>query len=163
MMANAKEQPIRVYEVMSFPVVTAFEDDTIKSIALKMLQHKIGSVVVTDRNNKETGIITQGDIVRFFATAKPNEDLFNLEAKELMSSPLVYIGGDKELDVAAKKMVDYKVKKLCVRDADRKLAGMITDNDIMKNASYLISVLASMVNTGYALDAEVAEEVQSAQ
>jgi CBS domain-containing protein len=146
---NPDEQSLKVFEIMSFPVVTAQEDDDIKSVALKMLKHKIGAVIITNKNGLEKGIITQGDIVRFFATSAQKDDLYALKAKELMSAPLICIGGDKELEVAADVMVRNKVKKLCVRDADRKLAGIITDNDIMKHSRYLIDTLIDMINTGY--------------
>ncbi len=146
------ERSLKVYEIMSFPIVTSFEDDDIKSIAVKMLKHKIGSVIVTNRTGKELGIITQGDIIRLLASSKHKDVLYTFKARELMSEPLIWISGDKELEFAAKTMVKYKIKKLCVRDANKKLAGMITDNDIMKNASYLIDVLTEMINTGYVRD-----------
>ena len=142
-------QSLRVHEIMSFPVVTANVNDDLKRILTKMLKHEIASVVITDKSGSGTGIITQGDIIRFFASSNTKSNLFSTKAKELMSTPLIFIDGDTELEAAAKRMVEHKVKKLCVRDANNNLIGMLTDNDIMKNASYLIDVLIEMVETGY--------------
>lgn len=143
-------QPLKVYEIMSFPAVTVDAKEDLKTITTKMLKHRIASVIITGKEGKELGIVTQGDIIRFLASANEKEDIMHhTKARELMSSPLIFIEGDKELEVAARKMAEYKVKKLCVRDANTNLVGMITDNDIMKNASYLIDVLIEMVETGY--------------
>ena len=66
-----------------------------------------------------------------------------------MSKSLVYIYGDTKIEEAAKKMVQYKIKKLLVMDKEKNLMGIVTDNDIMKNASYLIDVLVEMINAGH--------------
>lgn len=146
---DSEVQSVRVYEVMSHPVVTAHEDEELKSVAIKMLKRKIGSVIITDKTDNWVGIITQGDIVRCLATSAPNVPIYSMKAKELMSAPLISVEGDKLIEEAARVMVDSKIKKLCVRDADGNMVGMITDNDIMKNSGELIDVLMGVINTGY--------------
>lgn len=139
---------LEVHEIMSYPVVTVFEEEELKEAASKMVKHGIGSVVVINRSGKAKGIITQGDIVRRFAS-KPKGALYIMKARELMSKPLVFIKGTEKLEDAVETMKKYKVKKLCVMDGNGELVGIITDNDIMKNAGYLIDVLVDMINTGY--------------
>lgn len=140
------EQSLKVYEIMTVPVITAFEEDDIKSVASKMLKHRIGSLIVTNKKGNEVGIITQGDIIRYFAS---DGDIMHSKAFEVMSAPLICIDGGKTLEDAARKMADYRVKKLCVKDANNKMVGIVTDNDIMKNASYLIDVLKEVIVSGY--------------
>jgi len=141
-------RPLLVREIMSSPVITAQEDDSIGDVASTMHKRKIGAVIVVDKNGKPVGMITQGDIVRRLV-AKKEEHLLSAKAKQVMSRPIIFIEQDKSLDEAARTMVAKRVKKLCVVDNSKKLVGIVTDNDIMKNSSYLIEVLSEMINTGY--------------
>ncbi|MDE1824727.1 MAG: CBS domain-containing protein [Candidatus Micrarchaeota archaeon] len=142
------KQMLRVYEIMSYPVITAGEGEDIKGVAQKMQKYRIGSVVVLNRAKKAEGIITQGDIVRRFAEKKMKGTLYTLKARNLMSKPLKFIGEDETLEEAARTMVEYRVKRLCVVDKEKKkLVGIVTDNDIMKNANYLIDILGEILST----------------
>ncbi|MEM3204870.1 MAG: CBS domain-containing protein [Candidatus Micrarchaeaceae archaeon] len=133
---------------MSFPVITATADESIKKIALKMKSNRISSVVVVDKGNVPIGIVTQGDIVERLI-AKTRNLLF-AKAKNVMSTPVITIKGDVTLENAANTMAKNRIKKLCVVDDNGKLVGIITEGDIVKNASSLIDVLREMINTGYA-------------
>jgi CBS domain-containing protein len=147
-----------VDDVMSFPVVTAKEKDGIRAVAAKMQKHQIGAVVIVNKLNEPVGIITHGDIVRRVVTRK--RSLLFTKAKHAMSKPIIAVNKDEKLEDAARLMVNRKVKRLCVIDRSNRLIGIVTDNDIMKNSSYLIDVLNEMINTGYIKEAgEVELEV----
>ncbi|MDE1869589.1 MAG: CBS domain-containing protein [Candidatus Micrarchaeota archaeon] len=142
---------IIINDIMSHPVVTADLGDKIKTIAIKMEAHHVGSVVVVDRDNRPLGIITKGDIVRRLVTKK--RSMFKMmlftKAKSVMSKPILAIGKHKRIEHAAKLMMENKVKRLCVVDDDGRLLGIVTDNDIMKHSSALIEVLNEIIDTGY--------------
>ncbi|MGC8648275.1 MAG: CBS domain-containing protein [Candidatus Micrarchaeia archaeon] len=137
-----------VNDIMSSPVITAREDESVKSVAAKMKAHNIGGVVVVDKEGLPIGMITERDIVRKLL-AGTKRTLFFAKAKHIMSKPLLTITKDRKLEEAAKYMADSKVKRLCVVDENRKLIGIITESDITRNASYLIDVLNEMISTGY--------------
>ena len=141
-----------VSDVMSFPVITSRETDSIKVVAQKMSTHRVGGVVIVNKNNEPVGIITQGDIVKRLVT-KGRRILFFSKAKHIMSKPVVSIDREMKIEHAAKFMVRSKIKRLCVVDKFNKLVGMVTDSDIMKNSGYLIDVLNEMINTGYVEEA----------
>lgn len=142
---------IIINDIMSHPVVTADVNDKIKSIAVKMEAHHVGSVVVVDRDNRPLGIITKGDIVRRLVTKKRTmlKMMLFTKAKSAMSKPIVTIGKQQRIEQAAKEMMDKKIKRLCVVDTDGRLLGIVTDNDIMKHSSELIGVLNEIIDTGY--------------
>lgn len=142
---------IIVNDIMSHPVVTADVNDKIKSIAVKMEAHHVGSVVVVDRDNRPLGVITKGDIVRRLVTKKRFmlKMMLFTKAKSVMSKPIVAIGKHSKIEEAAKTMMDRKVKRLCIVDTDGRLLGIVTDNDIMKHSSALIEVLNEIIDTGY--------------
>ncbi len=129
-----------VNDIMSSPVITAREDESVKSVAAKMKAHNIGGVVVVDKEGLPIGMITERDIVRKLL-AGTKRTLFFAKAKHIMSKPLLTITKDRKLEEAAKYMADSKV--------NRKLIGIITESDITSNASYLIDVLNEMISTGY--------------
>jgi len=136
-----------VNEVMTFPVVTGSEKESIKSIAQKMKKHNISSVVIVNKENTPIGIVTQGDIIKRLLSKKRN--LLFAKAKDVMTSPVIKITKEKKLEDAAKYMVEKKVKRLCVVDETDRLIGILTHEDVVKNASYLIDVLKEALNTGY--------------
>ncbi|MEM3227641.1 MAG: CBS domain-containing protein [Candidatus Micrarchaeaceae archaeon] len=148
----ADTRSLLVNDIMSSPVVTAKEDESIRSIATKMKKYEIGSVVIVDKDNIPIGIITERDIVRRLL-AGSKHTLFFTKAKHAMSRPVFTITKEKKLEEAARYMANNKIKKLCVVDENKKLIGIITEEDITKNASYLIDVLNEMISTGYTHEA----------
>lgn len=146
---------ILINDIMSNPVVTASERESIKSIAAKMKVHDVGSVIVINPHGEPVGVITKGDIVRRLITKKRHifKMMLFTKAKSAMSTPVITIGKNKRIEEAAKFMMQRKVKRLCVVDEDRKLLGIITDNDIMRHSSALIEVLNEIIDTGYIKEA----------
>jgi len=136
-----------VEDVMSRPVITARGDDSIKSIAQKMNKYGVNSIVIVDEKNIPIGIVTEGDIIRRLLSKKRN--LLFAKASHVMSKPVVTIKRDLSLEDAARMMVNRKIKKLCVVDDKGSLIGIISEGDIVKNASYLIDVLKEIIETGY--------------
>lgn len=137
---------LTVGEIMSSPVVTGRENENIQSIAIKMKKHDISGVVIVDNENTPLGLVTSADIVKKVAVKK-SAFLFS-KAKHAMSSALT-ITRERTLEEAARQMADHKVKNLCVVDGKDKLVGIITEDDITRNASYLIEVLNEMVRSGF--------------
>lgn len=150
----SNSRSLLVNDVMSFPVITGKEKDSIKSIAEKMYRHRIGAVVITNKLNEPIGIVTQGDIVRRLMTKK-RRMLFFSRASHVMSRHVITINKEMKIEDAARFMVKSRVKRLCVVDEANKVIGMITDNDIMKNSSYLIEVLNEIIDTGYVREEEI--------
>ncbi len=136
-----------VNEAMTFPVVTGSEKESIKSIAQKMKKHDISSVVIVDKSNTPVGMVTQGDIIKRLLSKKRN--LLFAKAKDVMTSPAIKITKEMKLEDAAKYMAQKRVKRLCVVDDTDKLIGILTQEDVVKNASYLIDVLKEALVTGY--------------
>lgn len=152
----SNNRSLLVNDIMSFPVVTAREKDSIKTIAEKMYQHRIGAVVITTQLNEPLGIITEGDIVRRLLTKK-RRMLFFSKAKHIMSRHVITIDKEMKIEDAARFMVKSRVKRLVVVDNLNKVIGMITDNDIMKNSGYLIDVLNEIIDTGYIKESDRAK------
>ena len=59
--------PLKVEDAMISSVLTVSETQTVKDVAQKMLSHRVGSVVVTDRDGTVTGIFTDSDALRLLS------------------------------------------------------------------------------------------------
>lgn len=61
-----RPEQIRVNEVMTKDVLFCFEDQTIQDAVELMRDRKIGRIVILDRDRKLRGIISLGNLSRFF-------------------------------------------------------------------------------------------------
>ncbi|MCL5239243.1 MAG: CBS domain-containing protein [Candidatus Marsarchaeota archaeon] len=146
-LTETEARSLVVRDIMSYPVVTTHEKASIREVAKLMKKHNVDAVVMTDKSGAPSGIITEGDIVRRLVSTKRN--LWFVKAAHVMSKPLITVSRDMSIEDAAKFMAEKKIKKLCVVDQGRKLIGMLTTEDITKNAGYLINVLQEVIHTGY--------------
>ncbi|MEM3436940.1 MAG: CBS domain-containing protein [Nitrososphaerales archaeon] len=129
---------VRVGQIMNSPVITALPNETAKDLALKMIQYKVGSVVITE-NEEPIGIVTDGDMaLKIIAKdLKPSEVL----AQEIMSSPLHTIDSEKDIREAARIMRKLGIKKLGVT-RNNKLVGIITMSDIISVTPEVMDVIS---------------------
>lgn len=152
---NTEVRSLTVGEIMSRPAITASEKTSIRDIARMMGKHRIDAVLITNKQNEPIGIITESDIVKRLVSSKRN--LWFVKAKHVMTKPVLTISKHIKLEDAAKRMAEKKVKKLCVVDENSKVAGMVTTEDITKNAGYLINVLEEVIQSGYYMGEEARE------
>jgi CBS domain-containing protein len=128
-----------VEDVMSAPVITIKDTDTVLTAAKLMKKHKIGCVVVVDKSGKPHGLITERDIVRRVTAL--DLDASKMQASKCMTKPPVTIDTSASITDAAKKMRELKVRRLVVL-ANNKLKGIVTSNDVVDITPALIDVIA---------------------
>lgn len=138
MSARNATPDVKVEDVMSNPVMTIKNTDTVLTAAKLMKKHKIGCVVVVDKSGKPHGLITERDIVRRVTAL----DLVpsKIQAAKSMTKPPVMIDASANVTDAAKKMRELKVRRLIVI-TNNKLAGIVTSNDIVDITPSLIDVV----------------------
>ena len=139
-MAKTTTTPdVKVEDVMSSPVVTIKDSDTVLSAAKLMKKNEIGCVVVVDKAEKPIGLITERDVVRRVAAL----DLLpsKVQAGKSMTKPSATIDSTANVTDAARKMREMKVRRLVVMQGG-KVSGIITSNDIVDITPALIDVMA---------------------
>lgn len=115
-----------VEEVMATGLVTCGADASLRAVAERMLDERVGSVLVY-RDGEPAGIVTQTDLIRAgYRTGRPFAEV---DAASAMSRPLVTIPGDRTLRRATERMAEAGVKKLPVSDG-LELVGIVTLSDI---------------------------------
>jgi len=114
-------------ETMLKTVISVEPEVSIQSVSQLMSDHEISSVVVA-RSQVPLGIITEGDIVQYQALQL---DLAALTAKTVMSSPLFTLQPKDNLWQTLQLMRDHRISRVIVTDQEGKLAGIITQGDVL--------------------------------
>jgi CBS domain-containing protein len=117
-----------VKDVMSSPVITIEEGAPANRVAELMDKHGLGCIIITNKNAKPLGIITERDLVgRVLAkNAKPD----SVKAKEVMTSPLITIEPDETISEAARRMSRLNIRRLGVVYKGQ-LIGLLSSKDIL--------------------------------
>lgn len=117
-----------VKDVMTSPVVTVPEDAPVDKTAQLMSSDRLGCIIVTSKDGKALGIITESDLVRrvLAKNIRPSK----LTAKEVMSTPLITVDPDEVLTETARRMSKLDVRRLGVMYKGN-LVGIISSKDIL--------------------------------
>jgi diguanylate cyclase (GGDEF)-like protein len=118
---------IKIETIMSKDVSTAELNTPISIIINKLYNDKLGAIVIINNKNVPIGIITERDIVG--GLYKFKEQLLKKKAREVMTSPIVYISPDSDIEEAAILMALNRIRRLPVIN-DNKLVGIISYKDL---------------------------------
>jgi len=127
-----------VKDVMSNPVVTVGEESTANHVAGLMDKHGLGCIIVTSKNGKPIGIITERDLVTRVLAKNIKPD--SLKAKDVMTTPLITIEPDEMINEAARKMNRLNVRRLGVVYKGQ-LVGLLSSKDILSVMPELIEII----------------------
>ena len=128
-----------VKDAMSSPVFTVDEKLTVDKAAVLMDQHDLGCVIVTGKDEKPIGIITEKDLVS--RVVSKNILPRKLAAKEVMSTPLMTIGSETTLTETARTMSRLNIRRLGVMYKGN-LVGIISSKDILSVTPELIEIIS---------------------
>ena len=113
---------LMVKHVMIENVVTTNPNITVKD-AIKTLNEKhVGSIVVTDDNEKCVGIFTERDAVRIIANEVPLDTTID----QVMTKNVVTIGEEASLEEASRLVISHRIRHLPVVDNKGKLTGLLS-------------------------------------
>ena len=127
-----------VKDVMSSPVFTIDEDATVNEAARLMDQHELGCIIVTGKEGKPLGIITERDLVK--RVLAKNAKASKLSAKEVMTSPLITVDPDVTLSDTARRMSDLNIRRLGVMYKGN-LVGIVSSKDVLAITPELIEII----------------------
>jgi CBS domain-containing protein len=127
-----------VKDVMSSPAITVLENAPANRVAELMEKHDVGCIIVTTKEEKPIGVITERDLVlRVLAkNAKPD----TLKAEEVMTSPLITIEPDATITETARRMSRLNIRRLGVVYKGR-LVGIISSKDVLGVMPELLEII----------------------
>lgn len=127
-----------VKDVMSSPVITVEEETRVNAVAELMDKHGLGCIIVTGKDGKPIGIITERDLVTRVLAKNVKPD--SIGAKDVMTAPLITIEPDATINEAAKKMSKLNIRRLGVMYKGE-LVGLISSKDIVNVMPELIETI----------------------
>jgi len=127
-----------VKDVMTSPAITIKEAGPANKVAALMDKHKVGCIIVTTKEEKPLGIITERDlVVRVLAkNIKPD----TVEAKDVMTSPLMTVEPDATITDAARRMSRLNIRRLGVMYKEQ-LVGIVSSKDILDVMPELLEII----------------------
>jgi CBS domain-containing protein len=127
-----------VRDVMSSPVITIGEDAPVNKAAELMEKHGLGCIIVTNKEEKPLGIITERDLVARVLAKNVKPD--SLQAKEVMTSPLITIEPHETINEAARRMSRLNIRRLGVVYKGQ-LIGLVSSKDILAVMPELVETI----------------------
>jgi CBS domain-containing protein len=143
-----KEAEMKVEDVMTRDVITVRPETSLKEVASILAEKGISGVPVVNEASGLVGVVSEGDIL--FKERPPSsrrgtlawlldpygtEGHLKLEARtaeEAMTSPAKTIAPHRAVGAAAAMMVEARVNRLPVVDADGRLVGIVTRADLVR-------------------------------
>jgi len=119
--------PVR--EVCRRQVTTCAPDAPLVTVAATMREQNISSVVVCVEG-APVGIFTDRDLRNKVVAAAA--DPCTLVVRQVMNAPLVTVGEEEFLFEALYRMSQHGIHRVVVVDAQGRLAGIVTDSDILR-------------------------------
>ena len=95
--------------------------------ALKLMQAQRESCVIVVEDGKPVGIVTERDVVRFYAKDPQRVDV---QLAEVMTAPVMTITGEAAINDAANRMLEKKLRHLAVVDGAGRLLGLVSEHDL---------------------------------
>jgi CBS domain-containing protein len=136
---------MKVAELMTSNVKTCGQGDSLDKGARIMWDNDCGCLPVVDQDNRIVGILTDRDIaMAAYAQGLP---LHAMRAEDAMTRVVVSCSPDDEIGTAEEMMRQNKVRRIPVTDSDRRPVGILSLNDLAREAARELSS-ASPTMTG---------------
>ena len=136
---NDAKTGVQVKDVMSSPVKTVLEHDSVEQAAKKMIANDLGSIIVTDAKGNPVGIITERDIVD--RVVAENRVPRSVKAEATMSRPVRITTPEADIKEAAESMRDHNIRRLVVMEGG-KMIGIVSSKDIVEITPALLEMIS---------------------
>jgi CBS domain-containing protein len=134
-----------VRDVMSSEVVTVPVDATLRQAVYRLLDERVGSVVVVDEETP-MGLVTETDVLE--ALYDRGVGLSAVPVSDLAHPPVVTTEPDRTVQGVANTMADEGVKKVLVTE-DLDVVGIVTLTDIVWHLSDIRQEIVSVGDQGW--------------
>ena len=120
-----------VKDIMTEPVVTIREDQSILEAREIMRGKRLISLPVVDDMQRVRGIITSDSST--LSRYEANYLLGRLKVKDVMKRSVISVEADDTIEYVAYKLYKYKVNALPVVNQENKLCGIVSRSDIFRS------------------------------
>lgn len=124
---------MRIGDICTNDTICCTREATVQDAAMLMRRHHVGDLVVVESEgggNVPLGILTDRDIV--LAVVAPGLDPASLLAGDVMSDDLLTASASDDVHEAIEHMRLRGIRRVPVVDADGKLAGIVSADDLLE-------------------------------
>jgi len=111
------------------PPITFSENDRVIDAVKAMTKDNFGSVVITDKQNKVRGIVTERDLMKKLLYKSMNPKTTKL--KDIMTSPVKVADKDDEMVIWLRQMSNERFRHVPVVDKSGKLINIMSQGDFV--------------------------------
>ena len=131
---------------------------TVSQARAKMADADVGGLVVVDETGQLQGVITTRDVLL------ADDGQLAVESVMTPRSRLIVAGPDETMDQARQKLYEHRVEKLPLVDAEDRVVGLITAQDIVKIQEHPFATKdrRGRLVVGVALGARLSEDLERA-
>jgi CBS domain-containing protein len=124
---------MQVEQIMNQPAIVCRVDQPCDKAARLMAEHDCGVIPVVDHDDRIIGMVTDRDIC--MASLAQRLPIHTIRVKDAMTREPYSCSPTDSLDVAATRMKDAQVHRLPVVDDEDRVVGVLSTNDIFRQAS----------------------------
>jgi len=128
----AEEDVVQVEEIMSKNLHACRAAETLDCAARMMWEHDVGSIPIVDDDGHVIGIVTDRDACMAAYTQGKRLDEIGVEA--VMAKQIVTVRPTDSVDRAERAMRDAQVRRVPVVDAEQRLVGILSQNDLIRES-----------------------------
>lgn len=136
------ETSLPIREIMSRDPITVDINTPIPEAAHTMFELDVGSIIVMEGNNP-VGILTERDMINKIISK--NLLPASLELKNVMTTPLITLDADEDIQRAIELMLKMKIRRIPIVQ-DKKLVGMVTETDLISVSVEMGNIFAELIS-----------------
>lgn len=123
---------MHVREIMTPDPTCCGPETTLQEVAKKMADEDCGCIPIVDKDMKPVGTITDRDIT--CRTVAEGKNPLDLTAADCMSSPVISVSKESDIEECCKLMEDNQLRRLLVVDENGACCGIVAQADIARKA-----------------------------
>lgn len=124
---------MRIQQIMSQPVVTCGPDDTLNTAARLLWEHDVGALPVVGPDGRVIGIVTDRDIC--MAAYTQGSALASIPVSSAMARQVFSCRPEDAVEAAERLMSEKQVRRVPVVDSEHRPIGMLSLNDVAREAA----------------------------
>jgi CBS domain-containing protein len=121
---------------MTSKVVTVARDLSLRELG-KLFEQDDFNAYPVRQNTQVAGMVSKFDYLAAFVLTPAHmvpryEELMERTVADVMTPEFIYVGGETRLTRVLQLMVDHRIRSMPVIEGDRRLAGIISREDVMR-------------------------------
>ncbi|MCW4037905.1 MAG: homocysteine biosynthesis protein [Candidatus Bathyarchaeota archaeon] len=116
---------VTLVEALIRPAVTCRREDSIESVAERIIHHSVNHIVVVDEEGRLEGIVTSWDITRAIANGCK-------KLTEIVTRRVITAVPTEPIDGASRRMAQHNISALPVIDERKRVLGILTAENLSK-------------------------------